>query len=197
MTEIDPRQRETIIPPGQEPADQNAMQSARQTFSDIKQQASEDIQKIKDFAEDKADEAIDATKEMASRRKNFIARELGDVGSALEKVGTELRNEDHPDIGSYAADLGRSARTLATDLENRDIGEIASMAEDFARRQPIAFLGLAAIAGFAASRFITASATRREAEASPSYPSPMDDMPTAEPLPRGDVYGARQENPHA
>ncbi len=59
-------------------------------------------------------------------------------------------------------------QTLAKQMEGRDLGEVATMAEEFGRKQPLAFLGIAALAGLAASRFLTASAKRSTSAASGS-----------------------------
>jgi hypothetical protein len=47
-------------------------------------------------------------------------------------------------------------------IEDRDVDDLLGMTQDFGRRQPVAFLGAAALAGFVASRFALASAHRRE-----------------------------------
>nr|WP_246810490.1 hypothetical protein [Ensifer sp. ENS08] len=72
----------------------------------------------------------------------------------MEKVGSELRDSDQPGLGRYTQDLGNSIGRLARECEDRDLGEIASIAENYGRKQPLAFLGMAAIAGLAASRFL-------------------------------------------
>ena len=46
---------------------------------------------------------------------------------------------------------------FADKVKDKNFSEIAGVAEEFGRRQPLAFLGLAAIAGLAASRFMMAS----------------------------------------
>ena len=50
-------------------------------------------------------------------------------------------------------------------MRNRDVDDLIAMAEDFGRRQPVAFMGAAALAGFLASRFLLASAKRRNTQA--------------------------------
>jgi hypothetical protein len=50
---------------------------------------------------------------------------------------------------------------LATNVRNNDVDELLAMAQDFGRSQPLAFLGMAAAAGFMASRFALASSHRR------------------------------------
>lgn len=130
--------------------------------------AKEDLQQVREVAEGHAQTAMDKSAEFATEQKNFVARQLGSVASALEKVGEELGNENQT-MGHYARDLGSSARNLADSIKDRDLGEVASLAEDFGRRQPVAFLGLAALAGFAASRFVTASTNRRTSQGSDTY----------------------------
>ncbi|XAZ25940.1 nutrient deprivation-induced protein (plasmid) [Sinorhizobium sp. B11] len=93
-------------------------------------------------------------------QKNFAARQVGGIASALEKVGNELESGDQRDVGHFAKRIGRDIQAIATDMEGRDLGEIAGMAEDFGRREPVAFLGAAALVGLVASRFLTASAKR-------------------------------------
>lgn len=131
-------------------------------FSDLQDKAARDFTEIKEAAKAGADKALDTTAEMAAEKKNFVADQLAGVAAALEKVGGEMKTGEHATVGRYARDLGGSARRLAEDLKNRDMREVVSMAEDFGRRQPMAFLGLAALAGLAASRFVTASASRSE-----------------------------------
>jgi hypothetical protein len=135
-------------------------QRASSAFSDLKDKATEDLQQVRDLAEDQAQRAMDKGVEIASEQKNFVARQLSGIATALEKVGGELERGDQSAVGQYARELGSSAKKFATDIKDRDLGEIATMAEDFGRRQPAAFLGIAALAGFAASRFVTASARR-------------------------------------
>lgn len=145
--------------------------AAKPHLSDLQDRASKDFQEIKHAAKDQAQQALDKTSEMAAEQKNFIATQLGAVATALEKVGGELNQGDEKTVGRYAQDLGGSAKRLAADLKDRDMREIASMAEDFGRKQPLAFLGLAALAGLAASRFVTASAARHPTVQKPATPN--------------------------
>ena len=97
------------------------------------------------------------------------------MATALEKVGAELEASDQPEVGRYAKQIGRSVQSFATQMKDKDIGEIAVMAEEFGRKQPLAFLGIAALAGLTASRFLTASAklspTQATTRASPASPT--------------------------
>jgi hypothetical protein len=133
---------------------------AADKLSDLKDKAAEDFAQIRDAARDHAQAAMDMTASQATEQKNFVARQLSGVAEALQKVGSELQRGDQQTLGKYTADLGGGAKRIAEDIRDRDLGEVTSMVEDFGRRQPVAFLGLAALAGFAASRFVTASAQR-------------------------------------
>lgn len=127
----------------------------------LQQAVREDLDELRQYADERTEEAKQAVSRIAEDDKNLAARQLSSVATALEKVGGELEQSDQRALGRYAKQMGSSFQGLARDIEGRDLGEIAGMAEDFGRKQPLAFLGMAAIAGLAASRFLTASAHRR------------------------------------
>jgi ElaB/YqjD/DUF883 family membrane-anchored ribosome-binding protein len=133
------------------------------SFGDLKDKVSEDISAAKDTIKTGADAAVERVKDVVSEQASFAARQVEGVATALQKVGTELEGADQAEVGRYAKQIGRSVQAFAERMEGKDMGEIANMAEDFGRRQPLAFLGIAALAGLTASRFLTASATRKTA----------------------------------
>lgn len=110
--------------------------------------------------DEQANQAKRAAMRAVDDEKSALARQLRGLAGAMEKVGSELRQSEQPALGRYTQHIGHSIGRLARDCENRELGEIAAMAEDFGRKQPLAFLGIAAIAGLAASRFLSASAER-------------------------------------
>jgi hypothetical protein len=92
------------------------------------------------------------------------------IAAAFEKVGAELEASDQRQVGRYAREIGSSVAAVAKRIEGKDLGEIATLAENFGRRQPMAFLGIAALAGLTASRFLIASSKRSD-QARPTGPS--------------------------
>lgn len=140
------------------------------TSADIKQKLSEDISSATDYARETISGAADQAKDAADQQKNFIAGKMNGIAMAIEKVADELEQGDDRDIGKLARTLGSTMKTFSTDMQDRSLGEMAGKAEDFGRQQPLAFLGLAAIAGLAASRFLTASATHNPTT-SPTKPT--------------------------
>lgn len=128
------------------------------SLAGLKEKLADDVTAATDTIKEGADTAVEKVKEMVSDQANFAARQVGGVATALEKVGAELEASDQPEVGRYAKQIGRSVQSFATQMKDKDIGEIAVMAEEFGRKQPLAFLGIAALAGLTASRFLTAIA---------------------------------------
>lgn len=130
------------------------------TTSGLKQKLSEDIQSVSEFTSREATIASDKVKASANDQKNVLAEKLGGVAHALEKVASELESGDNRNIGKLTRNLGSNLRSASASIKDRSLGEVAGMAEDYGRKQPLAFLSMAAIAGFAASRFLTSSAPK-------------------------------------
>jgi len=133
-------------------------QSADASGGAMKQRLAEDLQSVKETAKTQLNEATHAAEQMAVEHKNVIANKLSGIAGAVEKVADELEQGDQRDIGRIARSIGSSVRGFSDDIKDRDLSQVARIAEDFGRKQPLAFLGLAAMAGLAASRFLKASA---------------------------------------
>ncbi|WP_431323305.1 nutrient deprivation-induced protein [Rhizobium sp. YTU87027] len=131
---------------------------AKDAKPDLRQSLSEDVQSVKDAVSDQVAAATDAAKQVASSQKNIIAEKLGGVAAAMEKVADELEKGEQRDIGRLTRNLGASIRGFCEQIDDQDIRQVAQTAETYGRQQPLAFLGMAALAGFAASRFLMASA---------------------------------------
>ncbi len=134
-------------------------------FEELKRKATDDIGTVKEKAKAQVRNVADKAEGVASKQKNIAARYAASLGSALEKVGGEMQGVDDATIGNYAKQMGSTIQSFAKDVEDRELSDVAGMAEDFGRKQPLAFLGVAALAGLVASRFLTASAHRRSSAA--------------------------------
>jgi len=145
-------------------ADQPASSSqAQEPSPSLRAKVTEDMDAAQRSLKAAASDAAEKAKSTASGQVNFVARQVQGIAQAFEKAGVELEGSEHAEVGRYTRQLGQSVEGFAKKMEDKDIGEIASMAERFGRQQPLAFLGVAALAGLAASRFLTASATRAAA----------------------------------
>jgi hypothetical protein len=140
-------------------------------LGDLKAKLSEDVSDVTDAIKDGANSGMQKVNAAVSDQANFAAEQIAGIALALKKVGAELENEDQPHVGRYARQIGESVQSIAQNMEGRDLGEIAGMAERFGRKQPLAFLGAAALAGLAASRFLTASGKRAGSAARADTPA--------------------------
>ncbi len=144
------------------PGSQSSATSSKE-FEDLKAKVGEDVTSVRDAVKEGGEAAAEKVKDVVTDQKTFAAHQVGGLATALEKVGAELEGSDQQHVGRYAKQIGGSVQSFAKEIEGKDLGEIASMAEDFGRKQPLAFLGVAALAGLAASRFLTASSARTTA----------------------------------
>ncbi|NRP21558.1 hypothetical protein LPJGGPFB_04817 [Ensifer adhaerens] len=150
-----------VVPVGEDTTVESTAHAQNPTsLGDLKARVSEDLISASDAVKDGANVALDKVQETISEHTTFAARQAGAIASALKKVGEEMESTDQPEIGRYASQIGKGVEAAARKMEGRNLSEIAGMAEDFGRKQPVAFLGLAALAGVAASRFLAASARR-------------------------------------
>lgn len=112
---------------------------------------------------DKARSAIsDEARGFASDQKDYAAGQLGSIADAVARVSEELEQQNQVSLARYAREIGNGMRGLSETARDSSVDELVHKAQSFGRRNPAAFLGAAALLGFAASRFLTASAHRQE-----------------------------------
>jgi hypothetical protein len=128
---------------------------SREGLSDVGEKAKEmarrrgeEVREGLGEARDAAAERADATIDRAAEEVSDTARALGEAARSMQDGGMSqglLREASHGLERLSGAMRGRSASELIADLS------------DFGRRNPAAFLGAAAVAGFALARFGVAS----------------------------------------
>jgi ElaB/YqjD/DUF883 family membrane-anchored ribosome-binding protein len=118
-----------------------------------------------------------AAKEQASEFAAGIGSELGKTAEGQKARGVETLQCFVRAIGSAAGELesqspkvAQSVRqaaskvgNLSDTISNRSVDELLKAATDLARSQPLAFMGGAALAGFALSRFLKSSSRNSDA----------------------------------
>ena len=107
------------------------------------------------------------------------------MAKALRDASQNLR-DGSPQARAFAQ-IADGLADAADAVRNRDVNELAGDLTGFARRNPLAFLGGAALLGFAATRFAKASSTPRP-QADDSYGSTVPSNPGSPVAP--DNYGA-------
>ena len=136
----------------------------------IKGQASN----LVDAAKDITSQATDKLKQSVDEQKNAGADYVGTLAETMRRAAREFDHE-LPIAGTYIRKAAAQVESVSDSIKNGDFNDLVRSAQDFARRQPTAFLGIAALAGFAAVRFLKSSAPASEGGASNqgtgSYPS--------------------------
>lgn len=131
---------------------------------ELKKKAKSVSNDLESSARDTAQDAADAVRDEAGRRaesaKSGVADEVSDVASALRKAADDMRNGS-PQERTFGQIAGGLA-DVSDNIRDKDLGEMAGELSSFAKRNPMLFLGGVALAGFAATRFATASARRDE-----------------------------------
>jgi ElaB/YqjD/DUF883 family membrane-anchored ribosome-binding protein len=153
-----------VVPPAaqdQLKADAGAVvDEARDVLDTARHEATDQFSALKDQAQGQIADATDKAKSFAGEQKDIAGDQLGGIAAAISKVADDLAG-DQPMVAGYARDLAGGMKSVSDSVKSRNVDELIGMAEDFGRKQPLAFLGAAALAGFVASRFVLASAQRR------------------------------------
>lgn len=102
----------------------------------------------------------DGARTRAENAKAGVADEISSVSHALRRASEELRDGSPQErtFGYVAGNLADFADTV----RGKDLGELVDDMSEFARRNPIAFLGGAALLGFAGVRMAKASRRARD-----------------------------------
>lgn len=131
----------------------DSTETAGDTVKELGAEAREAADNLKNRATEEASKRGDAV-------KDGVADEISNMGDALRRAADELRGGSPQErtfgqMASALADVSDSVR-------DKDFGEMAGDLSQFARSNPLAFLGGAALLGFAGTRIARASERHRE-----------------------------------
>lgn len=155
--------------------------TAKRDLDAVTQRAKEDVRDLGHQASEKVSEATDKAKSFAADQKDLAAGQISGVADAITRVADELDGSDQQTVARYARDLASGLSSMGKTIEDRDVDDLMAMAQDFGRKQPVAFLGAAALAGFVASRFALASSHRRDTKTGATTPQqPQTAAPSAQ-----------------
>ena len=145
--------------------------------AEIKQRAGDALQASTDTARDKFKEAADAAKDAVSGTADQIEDQARDKQRSgadfVERIAGNIREaarafeSDAPFAARGISSAAGYVDDAAEKIRNGSFRDLVDGATDFARRQPAAFLGISALAGFAAVRFLKASSGQSSASKQP------------------------------
>ena len=113
--------------------------------------------------------ATDTIKEAVSDNKDAGAAYVSSLAQAIRRAGKEFDNE-LPLAGTYIRQAASQVENVAGSIRTGSFNDLVRNARAFARRQPTAFVGIAALAGFAAVRFLKSSSSGGAAPARATAP---------------------------
>ena len=117
--------------------------------------ASDTAQSLKSTAQDAKEKITAEAGTYANQAKEAAADEVKDVASALRAAADDLRSGS-PQERTFSQ-IADGLADASEAIRNKDLGEVVGDLNGFARRNPLVFLGGAALLGFVATRFAKAS----------------------------------------
>ena len=115
----------------------------------------------KDKAQQAAGQAKSALRSQVDQRSTDAGRKVGGLASDVRSVGDQLREQGKDQPAKLADQAADRAERLGSYLTESDADRILRDIEDFGRRRPWAVIAGGVALGFAASRFLKASSSRR------------------------------------
>ena len=147
--------------------DANAiLHEAKSLASDVAAEAKDQASNLADQAKAQVAQTAEKVKGMAAEQKDLLAGHIGGLAASMSRVADDL-DQNNDTSAHYARLIADNAEKLSATIHNNDVDQILEIAQNFGRKQPAAFMGAAALLGFAASRFLMASA-KRTTTATPS-----------------------------
>ena len=138
---------------GQRSSDNNLLNGARAATDQVKNTAVELTRAVGETLREEASRLFDDQRERGAKRIVRTSRLARQAAHALHAVKLAAPAE-------YAEAAADQIERAADYLTHRDLDEILNDAGDVARRHPALVTGCLLVAGFAAARFLKASASR-------------------------------------
>jgi hypothetical protein len=154
-------------------------------------------EQAKEKAQEGAEQAKRSVRDQVDQRSTEAGERVGSTAQDIRSVSEELRKQGKDQPAKLAEQAADRAESLGDYLKRTDGDTILRDLEDFGRQRPWAIIAGGVALGFAASRFLKASSTRRYEGSSSSSSSSNGTTPglTAGPsttrnaVTTADVYG--------
>jgi hypothetical protein len=126
----------------------------------------------KEKAQEGAQQAKRGVRDQVDQRSTQAGERVGSTAQDIRSVGEELRKQGKDQPAKLAEQAATRAESLGDYLQRSDGDTILRDIEDFGRQRPWAVIAGGIALGFAASRFLKASSTRRYESYEPPSTSP-------------------------
>jgi hypothetical protein len=140
------------------------------TTDQVKDQVKDKAQVAQDKARGAMGQARGRISEQVDQRSTQAGERIAGTASDVRSIADELRNQGKDAPATVAEQVANQADRVGDYLKGASGDRLLRDVEDFARRQPMLVAAAGLALGFAASRFLKASSSRRY-ESSSSYQS--------------------------
>jgi hypothetical protein len=151
-------------------------------------------EQAKEKAQEGAQQARRTVRDQVDQRSTEAGERVGSTAQDIRSVGDELRKQGKDQPAKLAEQAAQRAESLGDYLKRSDGDTILRDVEDFGRRRPWAVIAGGLALGFAASRFLKASSSRRYDSAPPTRRSLTEGAPTSRSGLAPDDAGARRDD---
>ena len=118
-------------------------------------------EQAKEKAQETAQQAKRGVRDQVDQRSTEAGERVGSMAQDARSVAEELRRQGKDQPAKLAEQAADRAESLGSYLQRSDGDTILRDLEDFGRRQPWTVIAGGVALGFAASRFLKASSSRR------------------------------------
>ena len=167
MSDLDQTKKTNFSQKQNTGSSQNLKDQVADAGAEVKQRAGDALRASADIARDKFKDTADAAKDVASGTADQLeeqAREKQRSGADfIERFAGNIRDaarafeNDAPFATRGINSAAEYVEDAAEKIRHGSFRDLVDNATDFAKRQPVAFLGISVLAGFAAVRFLRAS----------------------------------------
>src|SRR3954464_13555757 len=149
-------------------------------------------EKAQETAQQASQQATRGVRDQVDQRSPEAGQRVGSAAQDARSVAEELRKQGKDQPAKLAEQAAQRAERLGDYLQQSDGDAILRDIEDFGRRQPWAVIAGGVALGFAASRFLKASSSRRHQsswETTSNLPARGQDVSPAAGLTSGGTLG--------
>ena len=139
------------------------------TTDQVKDQVKEKAQVAQDKARGAMGQARGRISDQVDQRSTQAGERIAGTASDVRSIADELRSQGKDAPANLAEQVASQADRVGDYLKGASGDRILRDAEDFARRQPMLVAAASLALGFAASRFLKASSSRRYESGYRSY----------------------------
>jgi hypothetical protein len=142
-------------------ASEELVQAARDEAGELGRRARATAAEMKEGARGVADDVKEQVRATTAKQKDAAAEQIDGWAHALNTASDDLRDRGQESAAAWIRQAAAGLERASGTMRARDIDDLVGTVEDFARRQPVAFLGGAVVAGFGLARLMKSSADRR------------------------------------